>query len=219
MFKVAIILFPGTNCHDESFRAIKKAGMQPEIFRWNDDFAKFKAFDGYFIAGGFSYEDRVRSGAIAARDPLMSVIKEEAAGGKPVIGICNGAQILVEAGLIPGLEANHLGASLAWNNHGYLNIWTRIKNESQPGSCAFNNFAQGYHFALPIAHGEGRFVVPQEILDQLIQNNQTVFRYCDDGEVKDEFPINPNGSVYNLAGVCNPVGNVLALMPHPKSEF
>ena len=223
MPKIAIIIFPGTNCHEESFRAIKTAGLLPEFFRWNDDYNKLKEFDGYFIPGGFSYEDRVRSGAIAGRDPLMNIIKEEATPrqargrGKPVIGICNGAQILVESGLIPGLEGYHLGSGLAWNNHGYLNIWTRIKNESAAGRCAFNNFKEGHHFALPIAHGEGRWVIPEDLLKQLQENGQAVFRYCDEnGEIENEFPINPNGAVYNLAGVCNPAGNVLALMPHPE---
>ncbi|MDP2586978.1 MAG: phosphoribosylformylglycinamidine synthase I [Candidatus Komeilibacteria bacterium] len=217
LFRIAIIVFPGTNCHEEAYRAIKTVGLQPELFRWNDDYNKLKEFDGYFIPGGFSYEDRVRSGAIAGRDPLMNVIKEEAAKGKPVIGICNGAQILVESGLIPGLESNHLGAGLAWNSHGYLNIWTRIKNEAEPGRCAFNNFAQGHHFALPIAHGEGRWVVPEDLLKQFQANGQTVFRYCDaNGEEKDEYPVNPNGAMFNLAGICNQAGNVLALMPHPE---
>lgn len=223
MFKIAIIIFPGTNCHEESFRAIFKAGLKPEFFRWNDDYDKLRQYDGYFIPGGFSYEDRVRSGAIAGRDPLMDVIKEEAARGKPVIGICNGAQILVESGLIPGCSGRfqigqyHLGAGLAWNNHGYLNIWTRIKNEAEPGRCAFNNFPLSHHFALPIAHGEGRWVIPEDLLRQLRENGQLVFRYCDEnGEEKDEFPVNPNGAVYNLAGVCNLAGNVLALMPHPE---
>ena len=217
MHKIAIIIFPGTNCHEESFRAIARAGMLPEFFRWNDDYEKLKDFAGYFIPGGFSYEDRVRSGAIAGRDPLMNVIKEEASNGKPIIGICNGAQILVESGLIPGLESYYLGAGLAWNNHGYLNIWTRIKNESEPARCAFNNFKQGHHFSLPIAHGEGRWVIPQDLMNQLKENGQLVFRYCDaSGEEKDEYPINPNGAMYNLAGVCNEAGNVLALMPHPE---
>ncbi len=217
MHKIAVIQFPGTNCEYESLRAVKKAGMQAELFRWNQAADDLRNFAGYFIPGGFSYEDRVRSGAIAARDPLLTIIVEEAAKGKLVIGICNGAQILVESGMIPGLNANHIGAGLAWNKKGYLSIWVNIKNAAVKGKCAFNNFSKGHHFRLPIAHGEGRYVVPQELLQQLIDNGQTVFRYCDaNGEIEDEYPINPNGAVYNLAGVCNPAGNILALMPHPE---
>jgi len=217
MFKIAIIQFPGTNCEYESFRAVKKAGLNPEFFRWNADKEELKKFDGYFIPGGFSYEDRVRSGAIAGREPIMAIIKEEAGQGKPVIGVCNGAQILVESGLIPGLASHQLGGALAWNNHGYLNIWVNIKNDAPAGRCAFNNYPTGHYFKLPIAHGEGRFILPEDILNQLKANGQTIFRYCDDnGQIKEEFPVNPNGAIYNLAGVCNPAGNVLALMPHPE---
>ncbi len=217
MFKIAIIQFPGTNCEQESARAIKKAGMKPEYFRWNENLSKLKFCDGFFIPGGFSYEDRVRAGAIAARDPLMRAIKREVEVGKPLIGVCNGAQVLVESGLIPGLEGYHLGASLAHNNHGYLNIWVNIKSEAEEGRSAFNDFKQDHYFKLPIASGEGRFVIPESLLNQLIQNNQIIFRYCDDkGIIQDKFPINPNGSMYNIAGVCNPRGNVLALMPHPE---
>lgn len=217
MYKIAIIQFPGTNCEYEAVRAVKQAGMQPAFFRWNRPASQLKPFDGYVISGGFSYEDRIRSGAIAARDPLLEVIKQEAEKGNPVLGLCNGAQILVESGLIPGFETYSLGVSLACNTRGYLNLWVHIKNEAQPGRCAFNHFANGRYFRLPIAHGEGRFVIPQELLNQLIANHQTVFRYCDEhGNVIDEYPVNPNGSVYSLAGVCNPEGNVLALMPHPE---
>jgi len=218
MYKIAIIIFPGLNCHQESFRAIKKAGMAPEFFRWNEIPEKLKTYDGYFIPGGFSYEDRVRSGAIAARDPIMEIIKQEAMNKKPVIGICNGAQILVESCLIPGIYGHNLSVALAANNHGYLNIWVNMINDQAEGRCAFTAcFPKGEFFRLPIAHGEGRFVIDDVQLKKLIENGQTVFRYCDDlGQIIDEFPINPNGAVYNLAGICNPEGNVLALMPHPE---
>ncbi|MBI4049563.1 MAG: phosphoribosylformylglycinamidine synthase I [Candidatus Doudnabacteria bacterium] len=206
MKKIAVIQFPGINCEYEGRRALRSAGLAAEFFRWNQDASELKNYDAFYIPGGFSYEDRIRSGAIAARDPIMDAIKLEAAKGKPVLGICNGAQILVEAGLIPGLDQNRLGASLAANNRGYLNIWVSIRNESEPGRTVFNNFPKGHEIRLPIAHGEGRFVIPQNLLDQLIANGQTVFRYL----------VNPNGAVYNLAGVSNPEGNVLALMPHPE---
>lgn len=207
MKKIAVIQFPGTNCEYEGLRALKSVGLAAEFFRWNQSAGELKNYDAFYLPGGFSYEDRIRSGAIAARDPIMNAIKQEVTKGKPVLGICNGAQILVESGLIPGLDANSLGASLAANDRGYLNIWVNIKNDSEPSRCVFNNFPKGHDIRLPIAHGEGRFVIPKDLLDQLIANGQTIFRYD---------PVNPNGAVYNLAGVCNPAGNVLALMPHPE---
>lgn len=191
--------------------------MEPVFFRWNEPQSKLKNFSGYFLPGGFSYEDRVRSGVIAANDSVMEEIKKQASLGKPVIGICNGAQILVESGLIPGVSGNHLGASLAHNNRGYLNKWVNIKNDTDEGSSAFNHFPQNYSFKCPIANGEGRFVVPKELFKQLAKNSQLAFRYCDEnGQIKEEYPINPNGAMYNLAGITNPAGNVLALMPHPE---
>ena len=113
MKKIAIILFPGLNCEAETRRAVNAAGMIGEYFRWNDDAAKLADYDGFIIPGGFSYEDRVRSGAIAARDPLMLQLKTYAAHGKPVLGICNGAQIIIESGLIPGVNGGHLAGAAA----------------------------------------------------------------------------------------------------------
>jgi len=226
MHRIAIIQFPGSNCEYETRRAVQAAGMEGVFVRWNEDAHEVRKFDAYILPGGFSYEDRVRSGAIAARDPIMDVIKGEAEKGKPMLGICNGAQILVEAGIIPGINSHGRGVlpyaptiqgALSANNHGWLNIWVSIINEGAPGKTPFNNYPKDHHFRLPIAHGEGRFVIPKDTLKQLIANGQTVFRYCDEhGAVKNEFPVNPNGAVDNLAGICNPAGNVLALMPHPE---
>jgi len=195
--------------------------------RWNEDYQKLVNYDGYIIPGGFSYEDRVRGGMIASKDPIMEALKKEVKKGKPLIGICNGAQIVVESGLIPGVSGEQLAAALAVNKRikdgkvlgtGFYNTWSYIKNDSDKGRCAFTyNIEKGHQFSLPVAHGEGRFMMEEELLKELIDNGQTVWRYCDEeGETKEEFPVNPNGASYNLAGICNPKGNVMALMPHPE---
>jgi len=226
MYKIAILQFPGTNCEYEARRAVNDSGMQGEFFRWNQDAEKLKNYDGYVVAGGFSYEDRSRAGIIASLDPIMKKIKEEAEKGKPIIGICNGCQILMETGLVPGLENNALGGALALNTRakdgkvidtGYYNEQIYIKNQAE-NRCAFNlETDKDHYFRLPIAHGEGRFVLEPELLEELQKNNQIVFRYCDEkGNIKNEYPVNPNGTTDNIAGICNKKGNVLALMPHPE---
>jgi phosphoribosylformylglycinamidine synthase len=177
--------------------------------------------------GGFAYEDRSRAGVIAALDPIMDQIKVEADKGKPVLGICNGAQILVESGLVPGLDNYRVGVALTDNKRvkgghvvgvGYYNTWVNLKMSVPPDRCAFTRqLNTGDFITIPLAHGEGRFIIPDELLKKMIANNQTVYRYCDNAaSVVDEFPTNPNGSMYNLAAVCNPAGNVMAMMPHPE---
>ena len=177
--------------------------------------------------GGFAYEDRSRAGVIAALDPIMKQIKIEAASGKPVLGICNGAQILVESGLVPGLDDHRVGVALTDNKRvkgghvlgvGYFNTWANLQLTASAGRCAFTRkLKTGEWINVPLAHGEGRFIIPDELLEKMIANEQTVFRYCDnEGIISDEFPTNPNGSMHNLAAVCNPKGNVMAMMPHPE---
>ncbi len=224
---VAVILFPGTNCELESLRACERAGMKPEIFRWNDNRRKLKNYDAFIIPGGFSYEDRGRSGIIASKDPIMESIKKEADNGKVVFGICNGAQILVEAGLIPGLTVDQPEMGLNWNERiykgkilgsGFYNDWIYMRSDAKKGRSAFNNFEKNLIMRIPIAHAEGRFTIKNhDVLKSIIENDQTIFRYCDSkGEIINEFPVNPNVAVYNLAGVCNRRGNVMSLMPHPE---
>ena len=224
---IAIIQFPGSNTERETFMACHRVGLNPIEFLWNESTESLSAFHGYIIVGGFSYEDRSRAGIIAALDPIMSQIKIEADNGKPVLGICNGAQILVESGLVPGLNNNRLGVALTDNKRvkgdlvvgvGYYNTWANLKMSASPNRCAFTrHLKKGDLINIPLAHGEGRFIVPEKLLDKMISNEQTVYRYSDNnGSIIDEFPINPNGSMYNIAAICNPAGNVMAMMPHPE---
>ena len=217
--KIAVISFPGNNCEVESLRAIKQAGMETVFFRWNDDRAKLKDVDGYFIPGGFSYEDRGRSGMVAARDPLMEFIGQEAEAGKVVIGNCNGAQILIESGLVP--IGKHLDMSLARNvvagaAVGFLSEWVWITPACADDRCVSSGWKGTMH--LPIAHGEGRFTTrDKDLLAELKKNDQIAFHYCDEsGKASEDALVTPNGAVYAIAGVCNPAGNVVALMPHPE---
>ena len=207
--------------------ACNRVGLNPVEFLWNESVEKLTDFDGYVIVGGFAYEDRSRAGVIAALDPIMDQIKIEADKGKPVLGICNGAQILVESGLVPGLDGHRMGVALTDNKRvkgghvvgvGYYNTWANLKISVPPNRCAFTRHLNTDDFInIPLAHGEGRFILPNELLEKMIANDQTVYRYCNDaGSVVDEFPTNPNGSMYNLAAVCNPTGNVMAMMPHPE---
>ena len=227
MAQIAIIQFPGSNTERETLMACHRVGLNPIEFLWNESVERLSDFDGYIIVGGFAYEDRSRAGVIAALDPIMKQIKIEAENGKPVLGICNGAQILVESGLVPGLENHRVGIALTDNkrvkgNHvlgvGYYNTWVNLQLSAPSERCAFTRHLNtGDWINVPLAHGEGRFIIPDELLEIMIANGQTVFRYCDnDGKIVDEFPTNPNGSMHNLAAVCNTRGNVMAMMPHPE---
>jgi phosphoribosylformylglycinamidine synthase subunit PurQ / glutaminase len=224
---IGIVEFPGTNCERETAAAVLRAGMNPVHLRWNCSLAELRGLDGYILPGGFSYEDRSRSGIIAALDPLIPHLKEEAERGKPVVGICNGAQILVETGMVPGLPGYLAGAALAGNRRirsgkiqgtGFYNSWVTVRAEAGPPGCAFTAcMPPGTLMRIPVAHAEGRFVIPPQLLEQMSAANQTLLRYTDSSGYADpQFPVNPNGSTANLAGICSPRGNVLALMPHPE---
>ena len=224
---IGVIQFPGSNTERETALAIKRGNMNPVEILWNSDTDSVTNCDGYIITGGFSFEDRSRAGVIASLDPIMETIKKEAENGKPVFGICNGAQILVESGLIPGIKNNQTSIALTDNKRiqdghvvgtGYYNTWAHLKTSVPPESTAFTRHLEHEEIIyVPFAHAEGRFIIPEDLLNELIKNNQTVFRYCnDDGETLSQFPTNPNGSDYNLAAVSNPAGNILAMMPHPE---
>ena len=224
---IAIIQFPGSNTERETIMACDRAGLKATEFLWNYSPKLLSKYNGYIIVGGFSYEDRSRAGIIAALDPILTQLTKEANKGKPVLGICNGAQILVESGLVPGASDNDPCIALTDNKRvkdnnvigvGYYNVWSNLKMSISPKRCAFTqNFKINDSINIPLAHGEGRFIIPDELLNNMISNEQTVFRYCNNkGETINDFPTNPNGSVYNLAAICNTKGNIMAMMPHPE---
>ena len=212
--KIGVVQFPGSNCERETKLALLRNGFTPIDCFWNSAAAFVTQLDGFVIVGGFSYEDRVRSGLIAAKDPFMRLLAVEAARGKPILGICNGAQILVESGLVPGFEDHRVAIALTHNHRmqdgrlvgtGFYNNWVFIKTTT------------GTPIRLPIAHAEGRFLVPAPLYQALQQTGAPCYYYCDaQGNIVPEFPINPNGSDYNLAAISNFAGNVLAMMPHPE---
>lgn len=223
MIRIAVLSFPGNNCEVESLRAIKQAGMEAVFFRWNEDRSTLGNIDGYFIPGGFSYEDRGRSGMVAARDPLLDFLHQEAEAGKAIIGNCNGAQILVESGLIPldrglrmSLARNVIDSANGPVSTGFLSEWVWITPSCAHDRCATSDWEGSMH--VQIAHGEGRFTTrDRDVIDELKKNNQIAFRYCDEnGQISDDPIVTPNGSIFAIAGLCNPVGNVVALMPHPE---
>jgi len=224
---IGVVQFPGSNTERETALALQRSGMDPVEVLWNAKSELVENCEGYIITGGFSFEDRSRAGVIASLDPIMETLKKEAEKGKPIFGICNGAQILVESGLVPGVRENQTAIALADNKRitnghvvgtGYYNTWANLKMSVPSESTAFTRHLDLEEIIyVPFAHAEGRFIIPNALLNELIHNNQLVFQYCDKkGDPSNEFPINPNGSDYNLAAICNPAGNILAMMPHPE---
>lgn len=225
--KIAIVQFPGSNCERETLLAVKRASMQPIEFLWNEPHEKLREMDGYVIVGGFSYEDRSRAGIIAALDPVMLEIKAQSEKGKPILGICNGAQILVETGLVPGLENHRVGMVLTENKRvadgkilgtGYYNAWVHMRLSDHYQRNAFTRYLTAKNIlTVPVAHGEGRFVMTEALWQEIENQGQHVFQYCDvHGNIIDRFPVNPNGSLHNMAAITNKAGNVMAMMPHPE---
>ena len=213
--EIGVIQFPGSNTERETSMALKRAKMNPVDFLWNQHEEKLLNCNGYVITGGFSYEDRSRAGVIASLDPIMSALKKEALKGKPILGICNGAQILVESGMVPGLIDGKTGIALTDNKRvkngkvvgaGYYNDWAYLKMSVKPEQTAFTRHLKRWELIhIPFAHAEGRFIFPNELLKKLLKNGQIVFRYCEhNGDISAEFPTNPNGSDYNIAAVSNP---------------
>jgi phosphoribosylformylglycinamidine synthase len=205
--KIAIIQFGGSNCdYDVHYVLTSLLGVKASLL-WYKDAASLKNYDGIVIPGGFSYGDYLRAGAIAARTPIMAQVKQKAAEGKPIIGICNGFQILTEAQLLPGaLTLNQYPKFICTTTH------LRVENNNTPFT---NKFKQGEILQIPVAHMEGNYYADTHTLAQLNRDQQIALRYVNPaGEVSED--ANPNGSKENIAGVLNQNKNILGLMPHPE---
>jgi phosphoribosylformylglycinamidine synthase len=203
--KFAVIQFPGSNCDQDCTAALNGLkGAQAE-FVWHKE-TSLAAYDAIVLPGGFSYGDYLRCGAIARFSPIMQAVVKDAAAGKLVIGVCNGFQILCEAGLLPGALVRNRSL------HFVCDMTTvRVEIESSPFTLGS---PKGSLLRLPVAHGEGSFFADEETLRQINANQQVVLRYVDaSGDAVAS--ANPNGSVENIAGICNREGNVFGLMPHP----
>ena len=224
--KIAVIQFPGSNTELETIAAIKRNGMTPISHLWNEPASNLELCDGYIIVGGFSYEDRSRSGIIASLDPVINTLKNQALVGKPVLGVCNGAQILVESGMVPGNKGFDTIVGLSENKRvrsgqvvgtGYYNTWCYLKSNKESVSAFIDKSDDGLLLQIPIAHAEGRFVMDKKLQEVVESTNLAVYHYCNqDGEIINDFPVNPNGSIDNIAALGNVAGNVMAIMPHPE---
>jgi phosphoribosylformylglycinamidine synthase len=203
--KVGIVRFPGSNCEDDAWHAVVDHLGEEAVILWHKDH-DLQGSDVVILPGGFSYGDYLRSGAIARFSPIMNEVEAHAQRGGIVVGICNGFQIACEAGLLPG--------ALLRNDRGYRSMPVTIRVEHT--DTAFSAAAHaGQCLTMPIAHGDGRFTADDATLDRLEGEGQIIFRYVDAaGHPTDA--ANPNGTMRNIAGVCNAARNVIGLMPHPE---
>ena len=204
--KFGIVVFPGSNCDHDAYHAAKHVLGQDAEFIWHKD-TDLKGSDALILPGGFSYGDYLRTGAIARFSPVMKEVQAFAAKGGPVLGVCNGFQILLEAELIPGAMLRNRTVKFVC---AHVNI--RVEQTDTPFTSAAR---KGQVLRIPIAHGEGNYFAAPDVLAKLEANRQVIFRYTTpEGEVTDES--NPNGSINNIAGLCNEARNVVGLMPHPE---
>jgi len=204
--RFGIVTFPGSNCDYDAFQAVTDILGEEATYLWHKDH-DLQGSDVIILPGGFSYGDYLRAGAIARFSPIMQEVAAHAKAGGPVLGICNGFQIACEAGLLPGalMRNSHLQFVSA-------EIGIRVENSD---TMFTNLYERGEVLRMPVAHGDGRFVAPADVLDELEAEGRVVFRYTDpDGSIS--AAANPNGSERNIAGIINEGGNVLGMMPHPE---
>jgi len=204
--KFGIVVFPGSNCDHDAYHATRHILGQDAEYLWHKD-TDLKGADVLILPGGFSYGDYLRTGAIARFSPIMPAVQAFAAKGGPVLGICNGFQILLEAGLIPGAMLRNRTVKFVC-----AHVHIRVEQTDTPFT---NSARKGQVLRIPIAHGEGNYFAAPEVLDKLEANRQVIFRYTTaQGDVTDE--ANPNGSIAGIAGLCNEARNVVGMMPHPE---
>jgi phosphoribosylformylglycinamidine synthase subunit PurQ / glutaminase len=201
----AIVVFPGSNCdHDADYSVKEVLGQRAELI-WHKE-TSLKGADVVILPGGFSHGDYLRTGAIARFSPIMDAVSEFARRGGPVIGICNGFQVLLEAGLLPGAMLRNRDLKFHCEH-----IWVRVEQNDTPFTL---RTTRGQVLKLPIAHGEGNYYATPDVLRELEDSGRVLFRYCDaSGTITDA--ANPNGSLNNIGGICNEQRNVVGLMPHP----
>jgi len=204
--KFGVVVFPGSNCDHDAYHVVSKHVGQPVDFIWHKQ-TDLSGYDAILIPGGFSYGDYLRAGALARFSPVMNAVKDFAADGKFVFGICNGFQILCESGLLPGALIRNADLNFVCR---HVNV--RVENNGTPFTY---ELANGDVLSLPVAHAEGNYTCDDATFHNLEENGQIVFRYCDEnGYTTPE--ANPNGALDNIAGICNLDRNVLGMMPHPE---
>ncbi|MEZ0535894.1 phosphoribosylformylglycinamidine synthase subunit PurQ [Caldicellulosiruptoraceae bacterium PP1] len=205
--KFGVVVFPGSNCDTDCFHVIKDVIEQEVEYIWHQENKDLSNFDCIILPGGFSYGDYLRAGAIARFSNVMSKIEEFAYNGGYVIGICNGFQILTESHLLPGALIKNKNLKFICSDQ-----YVKVVNNQTPWT---NLYSKDEIINLPIAHGEGNYYIEEIQLQQLIDNNQIILQYCDkNGNISEK--TNPNGSILNIAGICNKDFNVFGLMPHPE---
>ncbi len=206
MMKAGVLVFPGSNCDHDAYHTMAHVLNAETKFIWHKEI-ELSDIDFLIIPGGFSYGDYLRTGAIARFSPVMSAVTEFAMKGNPVLGICNGFQILLEAGLLPGAMMRNKALR-------YVCKYVHLRCETS-SSLFTRNIDEGTVLKIPVAHGEGNYFTDENQLKELQDQDRIIFRYCDEsGAVSDES--NFNGSTDNIAGICNKQRNVLGMMPHPE---
>jgi phosphoribosylformylglycinamidine synthase subunit PurQ / glutaminase len=204
--KFAVVVFPGSNCDHDAYHAARHVLGQDAVFVWHKE-TSLQGADAVILPGGFAHGDYLRTGAIARFSPIMPEVKRFADAGGPVLGICNGFQVLLEAGLLPGAMLRNRSVKFQCEH-----VIVRVEHTDTPFTSACR---PGQLLRIPIAHGEGNYYAEPAVVERLEKNRQVIFRYTTtEGTVTPE--ANPNGSVNNIAGLCSENRNVVGLMPHPE---